>query len=345
MRHGEVQSRSGIREISALRERPLDFLWLELTNRCNLQCVHCYTDSGPNTGIKDILTKDDYISVMVQARDLGCCKMQFIGGEPQLNGDFQELLVMAKTLGFEFIEVYSNLTRLGDETIEYAADNGICFATSVYSSEASGHDAITRVKSSYTRTMANLQKLIQAGIETRAAVIVMDSNRDTVGQTKDLLMKLGVGHVSSGEMREFGRGEQILAKKAQLSGLCGHCWSGKLCITPAGEAYPCVMARQWAVGNVLDTPLGEIVAGRRLAAMREEIFDTVWLPKVVAAGKERPGKRKGGGTKQPPAETDPADPETVETCPQTCTPDWSSCEPHGCPQSCDPPICTPELKQ
>jgi MoaA/NifB/PqqE/SkfB family radical SAM enzyme len=23
----------------------LDFLWLELTNRCNLRCVHCYT--GP----------------------------------------------------------------------------------------------------------------------------------------------------------------------------------------------------------------------------------------------------------------------------------------------------------
>ena len=22
----------------------LDFLWLELTNRCNLQCVHCYTE-------------------------------------------------------------------------------------------------------------------------------------------------------------------------------------------------------------------------------------------------------------------------------------------------------------
>jgi sulfatase maturation enzyme AslB (radical SAM superfamily) len=27
--------------------KPLDFLWLELTNRCNLQCTHCYADSGP----------------------------------------------------------------------------------------------------------------------------------------------------------------------------------------------------------------------------------------------------------------------------------------------------------
>ena len=30
----------------------LDFLWLELTNRCNLRCVHCYTESAhrPATG-------------------------------------------------------------------------------------------------------------------------------------------------------------------------------------------------------------------------------------------------------------------------------------------------------
>ena len=30
----------------------LDFLWLELTNRCNLRCVHCYTASArrPVTG-------------------------------------------------------------------------------------------------------------------------------------------------------------------------------------------------------------------------------------------------------------------------------------------------------
>lgn len=191
-----------------------------------------YGFRSPNSGDRDILTRDDYVSIMVQARALGCRKMQFIGGEPQLNGDFQDLLVKAKTLGFEFIEVFSNLTRLADETVQYAADNGICFATSVYSNEASGHDAITRVKSSHTRTMTNLKKLIGAGIETRAAIIVMDRNKDTVSQTKDFLLRLGVGHVSSGEIREFGRGEQILAQKARLSGLCGHCWSGKLCITP-----------------------------------------------------------------------------------------------------------------
>jgi uncharacterized radical SAM superfamily Fe-S cluster-containing enzyme len=96
-----------------VRESTLDFLWLELTNRCNLQCVHCYTDSHPHSGDRDILTKRDYESLMIQAYELGCRKLQFIGGEPQLNTAFYPLLIKAKTVGFEFIEIFSNLTRLG----------------------------------------------------------------------------------------------------------------------------------------------------------------------------------------------------------------------------------------
>jgi uncharacterized radical SAM superfamily Fe-S cluster-containing enzyme len=77
----------------------LDFLWLELTNRCNLRCVHCYTESHPHSGDRDVLTTQDYERLMRQAYDLGCRKVQFIGGEPQLNRDFQKLLVTANTIG------------------------------------------------------------------------------------------------------------------------------------------------------------------------------------------------------------------------------------------------------
>src|ERR1700733_12573237 len=81
-------------------EGALDFLWLELTNRCNLQCVHCYTESGPTTGDRDVLTPEDYQDVMAQARALGCGKIQLIGGEPQLNRSFRRLLRATKDLGF-----------------------------------------------------------------------------------------------------------------------------------------------------------------------------------------------------------------------------------------------------
>ncbi len=302
---------------AAGKMRGLDFLWLELTNRCNLQCVHCYTESHPHSGDRDVLTSEDYESIMRQAYALGCRKIQFIGGEPQLNRDFLHLLVQAREIGFEFIEVFSNLTKLADETVRFAADNGVCFATSVYSNDPSAHDAITTVPSSHARTIGNLKKLVNNGIQTRAGIIAIDQDKAALGRTKHFLRDLGVQHMRSSELRAFGRGEKVAAKPSDMSGLCGHCWAGKLCVAPDGAAYPCVMARQWSVGNVLETPLAEIVRGKPLKDTRQAIYETVWLPKT-----------------------------TVESCPQSCTP-------NSCPQSCEPtrgmcvpsihPDCSPDL--
>lgn len=346
-----------------VRESTLDFLWLELTNRCNLQCVHCYTESHPHSGDRDVLTTRDYEDLMIQAHALGCRKIQFIGGEPQLNTDFYSLLVRAKTVGFEFIEVFSNLTRLDEQTVRYAANNNISFATSVYSDDPDEHDAVTKVKSSHTRTIANIKKLIAAGIKTRAAIISVNQKKPTVDRTKAFLRDLGLEHISHGEVREFGRGEIILAQGARLSGLCGHCWAGKLCIAPDGEAYPCVMARRWSVGNVLETPLDDIVRARPLKDIRQEIFDQVWLPKIashksrlgVANSKSSarshlctPSPKCGPDTGAPdcaPELSSPQrenypdkapEPEPDEACPQSCNPDASTCEPMACPQSCSP---------
>jgi MoaA/NifB/PqqE/SkfB family radical SAM enzyme len=305
--------------------RNLDFLWLELTNRCNLQCVHCYAESHPLSGDRDLLTTRDYESIMSQAYELGCRKIQFIGGEPQLNRDFPSLVIKAKTIGFEFIEVFSNLTRLADDTVRYAADNGVRFATSVYSDEPAAHDAITTVRSSHARTIKNLKKLISNGIETRAGMIIINQDETAVERTMRFLQDLGVGHVRASEVREFGRGEEILGQHARMSGLCGHCWNGKLCVTPDGAALPCVMARQWPVGNVLEASLAEIVGGEPLQEVRQTIFETVWLPKTSIDSFCFPG------------------------CPQSCYPDESSCtplscDPAHCPQSCTPPIvvCIPD---
>jgi MoaA/NifB/PqqE/SkfB family radical SAM enzyme len=346
--------------VGVLEERSnLKFLWLELTNRCNLQCVHCYSESSPHSGERDLLTTQDYESIMSQAYALGCRMIQFIGGEPQLHPDFLHLLIKAKTIGFEFIEVFTNLTRLRDDTLRYAADNGIRFATSVYSDESAAHEAITKVRGSHARTIKNLTKLISNGIETRTATVVINQDKPAVERTKRFLLDLGVPHVKASEVREFGRGEEILSQRARLSGLCGHCWSGKLCVAPDGAAYPCVMARQWPVGNVIDTPLAEIIRGESLETMRKIIFETVWLPKTARRGNVMapedstpdspnvPGEEPGTGEPyepKPAEEPGECEPEPIVICdPTHCDPTGTcpqtpSCEPHipGCPQSPGP---------
>ncbi|MEU9740239.1 radical SAM protein [Micromonospora chersina] len=261
-------------------DRVLNFLWLELTNRCNLQCVHCYTESHPLSGDRDVLTADDYESVMRQAHGLGCRRLQLIGGEPQLNPNFKRLLRRSVDLGFEFIEVFSNLTRLDHETLEFSAENGVQFATSVYSDDPATHDAVTTVRGSHRRTIANLRRLIAKGVQTRVGIIALDERSKAVERTRQFLIDLGVGGIRSSRVREFGRGQELLGEEASLSGLCGHCWNGRLAVAPDGKVFPCVMARDWAVGDILNQTLGEIMRSDELAQIRREIHDKVWLKKT-----------------------------------------------------------------
>jgi len=323
--------------------RKLDFLWIELTNRCNLRCVHCYTDSGPETGVRDRLDADDYRRLMRDAYALGCRKLQFIGGEPQLNADFLALLVTAREIGFTFIEVFTNLTRLAPETLAFARENGIRFATSVYSDRPEAHDAVTRVRSSHARTVGNLRRLVADGVATRAAIIAVDQPKAEIARTETFLRDLGVPHVRSARTQPIGRGEAVAGRAACLDGLCGHCWRGKLCVAPDGFAYACVMARDWPVGNVLTDPLAAIVGGDALESVRRRVHDQVWLPRLQAGacppdGEPGPDSDPGAGKDLP---------EPAEECPQSCTPDdaGGDCAPHGCPQSCEPfiVVCEPTV--
>jgi MoaA/NifB/PqqE/SkfB family radical SAM enzyme len=70
----------------------LNMLWLELTPRCSLQCVHCYADSGPDRPLYSGLGRDDWAKALRQASDLGCKRVQFIGGEPTLHPALSDLV-------------------------------------------------------------------------------------------------------------------------------------------------------------------------------------------------------------------------------------------------------------
>lgn len=320
----------------------LDFLWLELTNRCNLRCVHCYSESHPGGGERDLLTTEAYEDLMGQAYELGCRRLQFIGGEPQLHPDLLRLLTRAKETGFEFVEVFSNLTRLPEDTLRFAAEAGIRFATSVYSDDPAVHNAITTVGSSHARTIGNLERLVAAGVGTRAAVIRIDQAPEAVERTKRFLHGLGVPSVRDAEVRAFGRGQALLDRPAELDGLCGHCWDGKLCVAPDGDAFACVMARRWPVGNVLQASLAEIVGGPSLAALRRTIHDSVWAPRASSGGgpgpHDDPGEPGQGddGTPEPAPDQGPAGPGGPggpygddPGRPRDCEPSILPCEPDG----------------
>lgn len=259
-----------LQEDSKSWQSSLEFLWLEITGKCNLECVHCYAESGPTIPLVGQMKFSDWVSVLEQGFALGCRKMQFIGGEPTLHPQFLELVKRAKAIGYEFVEVYTNGTTLNDELLGRFCEYGVHVAFSFYSRNAKAHDAVTKRQGSQTRTLKNIKRAVELSIPVRVGVIEIDADSQEVEATLEYLREIGIENPSADRMRNFGRASLIVPTEDKYNELCGACWKGQLTIDPAGMVYPCVFSKFHPVGHIQEG-LEALLQKQTLHEFREKV--------------------------------------------------------------------------
>jgi MoaA/NifB/PqqE/SkfB family radical SAM enzyme len=232
-----------------------NMLWLEITNFCNLNCSHCYNSSGSSEPLIPDVSVHRYHEILDEAKSIGFRRVQFIGGEPLFYPYLKELLDHAMHSGFEFIEIFSNLTAVPLWFLEPMYRN-VRVATSVYSDDSLVHDAITESKGSFRRTIRSVKHLVSLGTNLRAGFIEMERNRGHFSRTRDYLKSLGVCDVGLDGVREFGRADHQGEKN--ISELCGQCSRGNLSVDVKGNVSACIMSKQWIFGNVAETGLQDL---------------------------------------------------------------------------------------
>jgi MoaA/NifB/PqqE/SkfB family radical SAM enzyme len=336
--NGQASRQETSRDTSGSHAGELDFLWLEITAQCNLSCVHCYADSGPARALHGRLGLADWLAALGQAADLGCKKVQFIGGEPTLHPDLPTLIESARGLGFSTIEVFTNGTLFTEDLKNSFLRHHIHLAFSVYSAQEDVHEAITREKGSFAKTMASLQWAIGGGLPVRVAVVQMEANAgENIEQTRKMLGEMGVASISSGHLRGIGRGARGKKSEPCFDELCGRCWQQKLCLTANGEIYPCVFARFYPIGN-LGQGLGYVLDSPERSAFRTAL--------LAAQSQQRGNAHARSCACEPDFPPVPCDPDLG---PVPCDPDLVPvpCDPDLVPVPCDPDLvpvpCDPDL--
>jgi len=250
----------------------IDFLWIELTPRCNLKCSHCYADAGPSLPVHQTMSYENWVDVLRQARDLGCRSVQFTGGEPSLYEDLPALLRESRTIGFKSVEVFTNGTHLPRKLRHALVKEGVDLAFSVYGSCKEVHDPITGSSGSFAKSLRSICWALKAGLGVRVAVIEMPFNAANIPATKRLLSRIGVHSICVDGVRGVGRGngDARLRGRALLGELCGECWRGKLAVHPDGNVSPCIFSRFRRVGHVSQS-LASILNSEHLHSFRREV--------------------------------------------------------------------------
>jgi MoaA/NifB/PqqE/SkfB family radical SAM enzyme len=335
---------AGRREESHAAAPKLEFLWIELTAQCNLECIHCYCNSSPRATTPSSLSLLQRKLLIDSAAKLGCRQIQFIGGEPTLSKDLVSLVGHAHSRDVA-VEVFTNATHISADFLQCLSKHKVSVATSFYCDDAEVHDKITMSRGSHSRTVANIQRIVQAGLDLRVGLIAMQQNNHRLTETRAFLCSLGVKHIGVDEVRGLGRAERLSQNSKSepdaIGELCGHCGDRRLAVTPDGVAYPCVMSRKWPLGSLLENDLDEIVRTPLLQSFRHALAKTTRRAHpmdVCVPDEEITPCWPANPPCYPDSPCSPKNPCWPNNPP--CSPD----RPPGCLPDHGPPPCTPTDK-
>lgn len=157
----------------------LSSLDIELTERCNNNCIHCYINLPVDdpAGRKE-LTTEKIKDILSEAASLGCLKVRFTGGEPLLRKDFEEIYIFARKLGLKVL-LFTNATLI----TPFIAD---LFARipplekieiSVYGMSEESYESVTRTPGSFQAFREGIKLLLEREIPFVVKAAILPPNK------------------------------------------------------------------------------------------------------------------------------------------------------------------------
>jgi len=242
---------------------------IEIADRCNEVCVHCYQVQGQ----KGEMTTEQLFDVLDELARIGVLFLTISGGEATLRPDFLAIVRRARELGFA-VKLYTNGLTMNAELADALAELALQEAQiSIYSHRADVHDWVTRVPGSFERTTEAVRLLRARGVAVVVKTPLMSFNSDRSDRDAYVAMAESLGadfqfdpeltgredderapegfRLSDATLAELFADERLNAREADAArttdpapthlgheSICGAC-SAAVHIEPNGEVRPC----------------------------------------------------------------------------------------------------------
>lgn len=163
------------------QQRPrLSHIDIELTERCNNNCMHCYINlpADDQAAQRRELNTGQWKDILDQAAALGALWVRFTGGEPLLRADFPELYLHARRLGMK-VYLFTNARLITPELADLFARVPPLkkIEISVYGMQAESYNAITRTKDGFEGFRRGIDVLLERNIPFVLKSVSLPLNR------------------------------------------------------------------------------------------------------------------------------------------------------------------------
>jgi radical SAM protein with 4Fe4S-binding SPASM domain len=176
------------------RKQPrLSRLDIELTERCNNNCIHCYINlpAQDARALRNELRTDQWKDILQQAADLGFLSVRFTGGEPLLREDFAEIYLYARRLGMKVI-LFTNARLITPDLADLFARVPPLMKIEIsnYGMRAESYNAVARTQDAFSEFLQGVKLLWDRKIPVMVKYVLLPPNKTEMTEFESLAAKI-----------------------------------------------------------------------------------------------------------------------------------------------------------
>lgn len=175
---------------------PLYVAW-QITNECNLACLHCIEESGPGKAFADELDAEMVFAVIDQMMDHEVPYLSFSGGEPMLHPLFFDMVERVCRRGAQ-LKIETNGHFLSPENCARLRDLGVKAVQVSLDGATAATFGRMRVRGEFDRTIDGLRNLRAAAVPIEINFSPATFNIHEASAIVDLAHELGAASFYSG---------------------------------------------------------------------------------------------------------------------------------------------------
>jgi MoaA/NifB/PqqE/SkfB family radical SAM enzyme len=162
---------------------------IEVTFRCNHLCSFCYNSP---TGQREMTTPQIF-EALRKIKEFGVLYVTLTGGEALCHKDFFAIAAEVRRLGLA-LRVYTNGYLLADRrtVARLRALDPVEVEVSIHGARPETHDALTRIRGSFVKTLEAIANLREAGCRVNLKCPITKLNQGELFEIRDLGERFGL---------------------------------------------------------------------------------------------------------------------------------------------------------
>ncbi len=170
---------------------------MELTERCNNNCIHCYINLPANDeeAKKNEITFEEIKAIADEAANMGCLSWHLTGGEPLLREDFADIYLYLKKKGMG-VTLFTNAALINAKITKlfkrYPSQN---IEVTIYGLSQKTYETVTRNPGSFDAFKQGINLLKDNHIPFTLKTAALPQNFDEIRKMRDFTRSLTGEHL------------------------------------------------------------------------------------------------------------------------------------------------------